>query len=100
MCERSSAPLSLTLRTRRLRGRSSRRLVENTAAILATHNFFPSSSTRCGCTCHFHVAAGADSVLDRDHRGVAFALKKTFEETKQILIDFSLQVCAFPGQFV
>jgi len=35
------------------------------------------------------MAPGADSMLDRDDSGVAFALKKTFEKPKQILIDFS-----------
>ena len=72
--------------------------VENTAAIFATDNLFPGSGTRRRCTRHLHVATGADSMLDRDYCGVAFALKKTFKETKQILIDFSRQFCAFPRQ--
>jgi hypothetical protein len=35
------------------------------------------------------VASGADSMLDRDYGGIAFALKKTLETREQILIDSS-----------
>ena len=63
--------------------------VQNTAAVFATHNLFPSSGLRRRRARHLHVAPGADSMLDRDDSGVAFALKKTFEQPKQILIDFS-----------
>src|SRR5207244_3691992 len=69
------------------------------AALLATHDLFPSSGTRGGRTRHLHMAASADSMLDRDYGGIAFAVKKTLETRKQILIDFCRQVCAFPGQF-
>ncbi len=64
-------------------------LIQNTAAILTTYDLFPSSGTRRGRTRHLHMASGADSMLDRDYCGIAFALKKTLEPRKQILIDFS-----------
>src|SRR4026207_1961502 len=101
MCEPNTNwwPRSPRTPLRTASGPSLALFVENTAAIFATDNLFPSSGTRRRCTRHLHVATGADSMLDGDYSGVAFALKKTLEQTKQILIDSPPQFCAFPRQF-
>jgi hypothetical protein len=38
---------------------------------------------------HFHMAASAHFVFERDNHGVAFAFEKTLEPAQQILLDLA-----------
>ena len=59
-----------------------RRVVQDAAAVFAAHDFLPRFHSVRGLRGHFHVAAGANFVFERDNNSVAFAFEKTFEPAK------------------
>jgi hypothetical protein len=47
--------------------------------LLAADDFFAGFDSCCGRSRYFHVAAGANAVLDGDDRSVTFAVEETLE---------------------
>ena len=80
----------------RVRGRSAvsslLREIKNPAALLAADDFFAALHPHRRLRRDFHVAAGANIVLERDDRGVAFAREKTIEAIEQIFINLARQL--------
>jgi hypothetical protein len=54
-------------------------IVQDAAAVFAAHDFLPRFHAMRGLGGHFHVAAGANFVFERDNNSVAFAFEETFE---------------------
>ena len=67
----------------------SRAEVQDSAAVLAAHNFFCGFNSRGGGNRHFHVTAGANAMLDRNDSRIAFALEQALKESEQVLINLS-----------
>ena len=69
--------------------------VENPAALFAVDDFFTGFGVHDSRRRHFHVATGANIVLERDDRRIAFALKQALESIEQIFVDLPGQIRAF-----
>jgi hypothetical protein len=74
--------------------------VENPAALFAVDDFFAGFGVHDSRRRHFHVATGANIVLERDNRRIAFALKKALEPIEQIFVDLRGQLRALVRQFL
>ena len=80
------APLRMTAR--------SLRVEQNPSAIFAAYNFFSRFHACRSRSRHFHVAAGANAMLDGNDSRIALAFEKTFEPAEQILVNFRGQMRA------
>ena len=76
------------------------RVIQNPAALLAADDLLAALHPVSGLRGDFHVATGANIVLERDDRRIAFAGKKPFEAIEYIFINFAGQLGAFFRQFV
>src|SRR5207253_2725085 len=74
-------------------------VVQDAAAVFAADDFSSRFYTMRRLRGHFHVTASANFVFKRDNHRIAFAFKKTFETSEQILIDFAGHLRALSSQF-
>ena len=63
--------------------------IENPSALLAPDNLAPALYAVRGLGGDLHVAAGADFMLQRDDRGVAFAGEETLKPVQHVFIDLA-----------
>ena len=73
---------------------------KNPTALLAADDFFSRFDLRCCGSRYFHVAAGANTMLHRDDRRVAFAVEQALELVEQIRIDFCRKLFPLLRQFL
>ena len=71
------------------------RPVKNPAALLAADDFVPAFYLHSRCRRHFHVASGANAVLDRNDGCVALAGEQPFIAFHDILLDVLRQLVTF-----
>jgi hypothetical protein len=67
--------------------------VQNPTALLAVNDLFARFHARRGRGGHFHVAAGANTVLHSDDRSVAFAIEQALELVEHIVVDLRSKRC-------
>ena len=68
------------------------RPVKNPPALLAADNFVPAFYLHHRCRRHFHVASGANAVLDRNDSCVALAGEQPFIAFHDVLLDVLRQL--------
>ena len=71
------------------------RVVQDATALLAADDLFAASDMHDGGGRYFHVAAGANLMVERDHCRISLARKKSFEPTQQIFINLRSELSPF-----
>jgi hypothetical protein len=67
--------------------------------LLAVDDFLSRFDPRRGRSRYFHVAAGANTVLDGDDRSVAFTVEQALELVEHVGVDFRCKRFSLVCQF-
>jgi hypothetical protein len=74
--------------------------VKNPATLFAAYDFLAAFHSHGRLRGDFHVATGANIVLERNNCRIAFARKKPFETIEHIFLNFARQFGAIFHQFL